>query len=131
MVEADAVRGARHGYLSAQMLPSYPIDSSIKLLAGKTLVTDSIQLDRLEWNWTGVEIRLGRMASSAEAGPSGRSRRTPKSFACLISSDSAGIVVSGASRTSGSGIVESGFSRTSRRGLQFDDVPFRIGRPRA
>ena len=62
MFEADAVRGARHGYLSAQMLLSYPIDSSIKLLAGKTLVTDSIQLDRVEWNWTGgVEIRLGRM----------------------------------------------------------------------
>jgi hypothetical protein len=62
MFEADAVRGARHGYLSAQMLASYPIDSSIKLLAGKTLVTDSIQLDRVEWNWIGgVEIRLGRM----------------------------------------------------------------------
>ena len=62
MVEADAVRGARHGYLSAQMLLSYPIDGSIKLLGGKAFVADSIRFQRTQWNWTGgVEIRLGRM----------------------------------------------------------------------
>jgi hypothetical protein len=62
MIEADAVRGVRHGYVSAQMLLSYPIDGSIKLLGGKAFVADSIRFDRTQWNWTGgVEIRLGRM----------------------------------------------------------------------
>jgi hypothetical protein len=62
IVEADAVRLARGGYVSAQLLASYPIDGSIKLLAGKDFTTDSITFDRTQASWVaGLEIRLGRM----------------------------------------------------------------------
>ena len=61
IVEADAVRSARRAYVSAQFLLSYPVDASIKLLGGRSFVTD-IRLDGREWGWiAGVEIRLGRM----------------------------------------------------------------------
>lgn len=62
MVEVDAVRAVRRGYVAGQLLGSYPIDGSIKVLAGRTFVTDSFRFDRRQWNWTaGLEIRLGRM----------------------------------------------------------------------
>jgi len=61
MIEADAIGTGRRGYVSTQLLLSYPIDASIKVLGGRVFVTD-IRLDRREWDWlAGVEIRLGRM----------------------------------------------------------------------
>jgi hypothetical protein len=66
IIEANATQTTKRNYLSAQLLFSYPIDASTKIMAGKAFVTDSWRFDRNQTDWyAGVEIRLGSMRISA------------------------------------------------------------------
>ena len=49
-------------YVSLQMLATYPIDGSTKVMAGKAFVSDVRHPTRTQWDWVAaVEFPVGHM----------------------------------------------------------------------
>ena len=72
-LQMDGIVTRKNQYLSPQFLLSYPLDGFTRIMAGQTLVTDSLTFERRQWGWYGaIEVRLGDMRISAatrQAGP--------------------------------------------------------------
>jgi hypothetical protein len=79
MLQVDGVVTRQERYLSPQVLLSYPIDGFTKVMAGRSLVTDSLKFDRVQWDWVGtIEVRLGDMRISATTRSVGPLRTSAK-----------------------------------------------------
>jgi hypothetical protein len=64
-LEADGILTRDKAYVSSRLLATYPLDGSTRIMAGRSLITDSIRFDRRQWDWVGViEFTLGRMRVS-------------------------------------------------------------------
>ncbi len=60
---------------------SYPIDGFTKIMAGQSMVTDSLTFDGVQWDWVGaIEVRLGDMRISAITRSVGPLRNSAKEF---------------------------------------------------
>ena len=81
LFQVDGVVTRKNGYLMPGVLFSYPLDGFTKIMAGKSLVTDSLTFERTQWDWVGaIEVRLGDMRISAAARSSGSVRQSAKEF---------------------------------------------------
>jgi hypothetical protein len=82
VLEADGhVTTRDQAYFSGEVLLSYPIDGSMKLLFGRAFVADVKQFDRQQWDWiAGVEFRMGRMRFNGAARSWGPVTQSSKEF---------------------------------------------------
>jgi hypothetical protein len=81
MLQVDGIVTRRDKYLSPQVMFSYPIDGFTKIMAGQSMVTDSLKFERVQWNWVGaIEVRLGDMRISAATRSVGPLRTSAKEF---------------------------------------------------
>jgi hypothetical protein len=81
MLQVDGIVTRKDKYLSPQVMLSYPIDGFTKIMAGQSMVTDSLTFDRVQWDWVGaIEVRLGDMRISAATRSVGPLRNSAKEF---------------------------------------------------
>jgi hypothetical protein len=82
VLEADAhVTRRQRTYFSGEMLLSYPIDGSMKLLFGRAFAANLKQLDHYQWDWiAGLEFRMGRMRFKGVARSWGPVTNSSKEF---------------------------------------------------
>ena len=81
LFQIDGIVTRHDKYLSPQFLLSYPFDGFTRIMAGKSLVTDSLKFGRRQWDTVGtIEVRLGDMRISATTRSTGPLRTTAKEF---------------------------------------------------
>jgi hypothetical protein len=81
MLQIDGIVTRRDKYLSPQVMLSYPIDGFTRIMAGQSMVTDSLKFERVQWDWVGaIEVRLGDMRISAATRSVGPLRTSAKEF---------------------------------------------------
>jgi hypothetical protein len=81
LFQIDGIVTRHDKYLAPQFLLSYPFDGFTRIMAGKSLVTDSLKFGRRQWDTVGtIEVRLGDMRISATTRSTGQLRSTAKEF---------------------------------------------------
>jgi len=81
LFQIDGIVTRHDKYLAPQFLLSYPFDGFTRIMAGKSLVTDSLKFSRRQWDTVGtIEVRLGDMRISATTRSTGALRSTAKEF---------------------------------------------------
>ena len=84
--EVDVIVTRHNRYLTPQFLLGYPLDGFTRIMAGKSLVTDSLDFSRRQWDTMGtIEVRLGEMRISATTRSTGPIRGTAKEFRLFYS----------------------------------------------
>jgi hypothetical protein len=86
MFQVDGVVTKHNRYLSPQFLLGYPLDGFTRIMVGKSLVTDTLDFSRRQWDTQGtIEVRLGEMRISATTRSTGPLRTTAKEFRLFYS----------------------------------------------
>jgi len=86
MFQVDGVVTRHNRYLSPQFLLGYPLDGFTRIMVGKSLVTDTLDFSRRQWDNVGtIEVRLGAMRISATTRSTGPLRTTAKEFRLFYS----------------------------------------------